>query len=90
MGEKNNKNKQIHTYMEKNSTNTTDEEKKIVITSLLKSMINLMKKYSDIKVDIYNSFISTMIDDGLNEEMINEIFDEITTEDEREELFVTD
>lgn len=76
--------------MEKNSTNTTNEEKRIVITSLLKSMINLMKKYSDIKEDIFNAFISVMIDDGLNEEMINEIFDEITTEDEREELFVTD
>lgn len=76
--------------MKKDSTNTTVEEKKIVITTLLKSMINMMRKYSDIKVDIYNSFISTMIDDGLNEEMINEIFDEITTEDEREELFVTD
>lgn len=73
--------------MEKNSTNTTIEEKKLVITSLLKSMINLMKKYSDIKEDIFNAFISVMIDDGLNEEMINETFDEITTEDEREELF---
>lgn len=73
--------------MEKNSTNTTIEEKKLVITSLLKSMINLMKKYSDIKSDIYNSFIGVMIDDGLDENMINEIFDEITTEDEREELF---
>lgn len=73
--------------MEKNSTNTTNEEKKLVITSLLKSMLNLMKKYSDIKADIFNSFIGVMVEDGLDEEMINEIFDEITTETEREELF---
>lgn len=73
--------------MEKNSTNTTNEEKRIVITSLLKSMITLMRKYSDNKADIFNSFISVMVDDGLDEEMINEIFDEITTETEREELF---
>lgn len=73
--------------MEKNSTNTTIEEKKIIITSLLKSMLNLMKKYSDIKADIFNSFIGVMVEDGLDEEMINEIFDEITTETEREELF---
>ena len=76
--------------MEKNSTNTTNEEKKLVITSLLKSMLNLMKKYSDIKSDIYNTFIGVMIDDGLSEELINEIFDEITTPDEREELFSID
>lgn len=73
--------------MEKNSTNTTNEEKKLVITSLLKSMLNLMKKYSDIKADIFNSFIGVMVEDGLDEEMINEIFDDITTETEREELF---
>lgn len=73
--------------MEKNSKNTTAEEKKIVITILLKSMINTMKKYPDNKSDIYNTFIGTMVDDGLDENMINEIFDEITTEDEREELF---
>lgn len=73
--------------MEKNSTNTTNEEKRIVITSLLKSMITLMRKYSDNKADIFNSFISVMVDDGLDEELINTIFDEITTETEREELF---
>lgn len=76
--------------MKKNSKNTTIEEQKLVITSLLKSMINLMKKYSDIKADIYNSFIEVMISDGLSEELINETFDEITTESEREELFVID
>jgi len=73
--------------MEKNSTNTTNEEKKLVITTLLKSMITLMRKYHDNKADIFNSFIGVMVEDGLDEEMINEIFDEITTEDEREELF---
>ena len=73
--------------MEKNSTNTTIEEKKIVITTLLKSMINLMRKYPDNKEDIYNTFIGVMVEDGLDEEMINEIFDGITTETEREELF---
>lgn len=73
--------------MEKNSTNTTNEEKRIVITSLLKSMINLMRKYTENKADIFNSFISVMVEDGLDEELINETFDEITTEDEREELF---
>lgn len=73
--------------MEKNSTNTTIEEKKIVITTLLKSMINLMRKYPDNKSDIYNSFIGVMVEDGLDENMINEIFDDITTETEREELF---
>lgn len=73
--------------MEKNSKNTTAEEKKIVITTLLKSMINLMRNYTDNKSDIYNAFIGVMVEDGLDENMINEIFDEITTEDEREELF---
>lgn len=76
--------------MEKNSTNTTIEEKKIVITTLLKSMINLMRKYPDNKEDIYNTFIGVMVEDGLDEEMINEIFDGITTETEREELFTID
>ena len=73
--------------MEKNSTNTKIEEKKIVITTLLKSIINLMRKYPDNKSDIYNSFIGVMVEDGLDENMINEIFDDITTETEREELF---
>lgn len=73
--------------MEKNSKNITIEEKKIVITSLLKSMINLMRKYHDNKEDIYNTFIGVMVEDGLDENMINEIFDDITTETEREELF---
>ena len=76
--------------MKKNSTNTTNEEKRIVITSLLKSMITLMRKYSDNKADIFNSFISVMVDDGLDEELINTIFDEITTESEKEELFTID
>lgn len=73
--------------MEKNSKNTTAEEKKIVITTLLKSMINLMRNYTDNKSDIYNAFIGVMVDDGLSEELINETFDDITTESEREELF---
>ena len=73
--------------MKKDSTNTTVEEKKIVISTLLKSMINLMRKYPDNKEDIYNTFIGVMVEDGLDEEMINEIFDGITTETEREELF---
>ena len=73
--------------MEKNSTNITAEEKKIVITVLLKSMIELMRNYTENKADIFNSFIEAMIGDGLDENMINEIFDEITTETEREELF---